>query len=247
LVPDEWDDQENPYLTLFRKKIRGTKKKLQKMQKLQEKDAETLNADQKKALEKFEETRVAYNTMVQMSNECKAMAKADKEKEKATEEAETAQAEEPAVEEEKEAETPAGGPEAAQEKPEAPPAPDLSEREKLLALFHVSNTYQHTWESQKSLLGELREIGIQSSHEELNGLKTISHFLQGQLQEEGMSPNDKFKKACGVSERYLKKSTDILEVAGISFERLRTVAEAVLRTPTWRSKIIDTYADFQVI
>lgn len=258
LAQDEWDDQDNPYLTLFRKKLRKTMKKIQKQMALKEKDPTELNDDQKKSLQLYAETRIAFNTMVQMSNECKALAREEIEKvkpqEEPVEEEEEEVEEEPVEEpvedvEEKKSEVPAGGPEAQEVAKPAPPPPEvsLSEREKLLALFHVSNSYQHTWDSQKPLLAELHQIGIQSSHEELNGLKTISHFLQGQLQDERMSPNDKFDKACNVSQSYLTKSTEILEVAGISFERLRTVAEGVLRTPTWRSKIIDTYADFQVI
>lgn len=239
-APDEWDDLENHYLSMFRKKIRNTRKKLDKMEKLKEKGRENLNEDQLKTLNKLQETRVYYNTIVHLSDEAKQIAKALK------------AAEEPAKEptpEEKQEEVPDPSNEAQQEAPcegKKAPAPELSDREKLLALFHVSNVYQHTWESQKSLLNELREIGIKSNSEELNGLKTISHLLQGQLYEDGVSPKEKFQKACVNTERYLAMSPEILEVAGIPFERLRTVAEAVLRTKTWRSSLPNEF-EYQMV
>lgn len=306
-VPDEWDDLENPYLTLFRKKMRGTKKKVQKMQALQEKDPSTLNEDQKASLSLLVETRIAYNTMVQLSNECKLIAREElarrkiqqaeedhEEEEEDEEEEEVAQEQvqqqqkedqeddqEAQVQpDEKEDEyvvvrqgqssagaaaqgnwqtvknsrgpAPAPASQAAQAaqpapaeaaKPKEPPseAQQKQEREFLLALMHVSNAYQHTWESQKALLAELHQIGLQSNHEELNGLKTISHFLQGHIYEDGETPASKFKKACVYSERYLDLSNDILEVAGISFERLHIVADAILRTPTWQTKLINSF------
>jgi len=204
-VPDEWDDPENPYLLTLKKKIRKTKKKLETMLRLEKMDKNDLNDAQLEKLSRLSETIDYYNTVVSISNEMKNVAR------------ELIKAEEPV--EEKEVEL-------------APIV--LSDRDALLALLHVSNCFSHIYESQKTLLTEMHHIGVLVTSEELNGLKTISSNLCGQLYEEGSSPSQKFNNAILNFERYLSMSPEILPVAGISYKRLRIVAEAVLKTPTWR-------------
>merc|ERR1719494_991670 len=85
----------------------------------------------------------------------------------------------------------------------------LSDRDALLALLHVSNCFSHIYESQKTLLTEMSHIGVLATNEELNGLKTISSALCGQLYEEGSSPAEKFDNAIGNFERYLVMSPEI--------------------------------------
>merc|ERR1719184_519267 len=86
----------------------------------------------------------------------------------------------------------------------------LNDRDALLALLHVSNCFSHIYESQKTLLTEMNHIGVMATSEELNGLKTISSALCGQLYEEGSSPAEKFNNAIAKFERYLVMSPDIL-------------------------------------
>jgi len=216
-VPDEWDDPENPYLATLTKKIKRTRKKLNKMLRLSEEDKSTLNQDQLATLGKLNETMDYYNTVVSISNELKNVAR------------ELIKGNEQIEEKQKECSD------------EKIPAPEvelgpivLSDRDALLALLHVSNCFSHIYESQKTLLTEMNHIGVLATNEELNGLKTISSALCGQLYEEGSSPAVKFDNAILNFERYLAMSPEILPVAGISYKRLRIVAEAVLKTPTWR-------------
>jgi hypothetical protein len=216
-VPDEWDDPENPYLVTLKKKIRNTKKKLDKLLRLEKMDKNDLNDAQLKALSRLNETMDYYNTVVSISNEMKNLAR------------ELIKADEQVEEKQR---IDADGHLLAPEVELDPIV--LSERDSLLALLHVSNCFSHIYESQKTLLIEMNQIGVLATNEELNGLKTISSALCGQLYEEGSSPSEKFNNAILNFERYLSMSPEILPVAGISYKRLRIVAETVLKTPTWR-------------
>jgi len=216
-VPDEWDDPENPYLVTLKKKIRKTKKKLDKMLRLEKLDKNDLNDDQRKVLSRFNETMDYYNTVVSISNEMKNVARELIKGDESVEEKQRV------------------GTDGHVLAPEVELASIvLSERDALLALLHVSNCFSHIYESQKPLLTEMNHIGVLATSEELNGLKTISSALCGQLYDEGSSPSKKFNNAILNFERYLSMSPEILPVAGISYKRLRIVAEAVLKTPTWR-------------
>jgi len=223
---EAWDDEQNPYLTVVRKRLRNLKKKLDKADKLKELDRSTLNADQHNSLKRAPGLRELYEELNTVFTQLKKIAK-PKSPKKPAPPVEAEEAKEDKKEEEEVVE---------EVKPEPPAAPQTPV-EVLVSLFHASKICPSDPQQAGPVLMELEKQKVACTHDQLRELKTLNSLVTGGLCVDDSSP----ARQCAEAMRNVQALIDAedstpMYTPNLTYAAARTLIEAIQATPLWTAK-----------
>jgi len=214
---DKWDEEDNEYLTVLRKRLRNLKKKLDKSSRLKEMDREELNEDQRKALAKHPVNEEVFHELTNIFRGLKTVARNEQLAKNPPQEAKKPDEEEasaaPVV--------------------EAPQTPE----EALLSLFHVSNLCPTNEEAARPIMAALNTQGVSCTHDELRALVTLATIMSAHYDiDKTRTPEAKYHSSLQDAINYLNAAKDAEPTyvkPAISFGRIRELADALRKTPQW--------------